>query len=159
MRVQVADFTEPTAEQFANASKRLASIRKLTSPVFLSTTADGRRVAGLGGLPSLGSAARGAAGDAAAGEAGSADERGGGAGGEGEASGGSGAEPAGGDVGDGTDARRAPPALFVGNHQLCEMKLSASNGGPQMSPLSDTIPYSAPLLCVCTCTHGHGRAV
>ena len=42
----VTDFTLPTAEQFANASKSLSTIRKLTSPIFLSTKSDGRRVSG-----------------------------------------------------------------------------------------------------------------
>ena len=50
----VTDFTLPTAEQFANASKSLSTIRKLTSPIFLSTKSDGRRVSGLSGLPTLG---------------------------------------------------------------------------------------------------------
>ena len=47
----VSDFTFPTAEDFANASRTIGNVRKLTSPVFLSTMPDGRRVAGLGGLP------------------------------------------------------------------------------------------------------------
>ena len=49
----VDDFTPPSAEAFANASARLLNIRKVTSPVFLSTAAGGRRVAGLSGLPPL----------------------------------------------------------------------------------------------------------
>jgi len=49
----VNDFKMPSAEEFAQASERLSQVRKLTSPVFFSTDSDGRRVAGLSGLPSL----------------------------------------------------------------------------------------------------------
>ena len=47
----VVDFKPPTAEQFENASRTLSAVRKVTSPVFLSTTPGGRRISGLGGLP------------------------------------------------------------------------------------------------------------
>lgn len=50
----VTDFTPPTAEQIYNATRSLAAIRKLTSPVFLSTLPSGQIVRGLGGLPALG---------------------------------------------------------------------------------------------------------
>ena len=52
-RDYVDDFELPSAEAFNNASSRLASIRKVASPVFFSTTPGGNRVAGLGGLPKL----------------------------------------------------------------------------------------------------------
>ena len=34
----------PTAAQFENASRTIGSVRKLTSPVFLSTDTRGRRI-------------------------------------------------------------------------------------------------------------------
>ena len=47
----VGSFAPPSAEAILNATKQLRLIRNLVSPVFLSTKAGGRRVAGLGGLP------------------------------------------------------------------------------------------------------------
>ena len=49
----IADFVPPTAEAVRNATERLAGVRKATSPVFVSTLDDGRRVSGLRGLPPL----------------------------------------------------------------------------------------------------------
>jgi len=87
----VNDFTLPTAAEFANASRSLASVRKLTSPVWLSTDARGRRVAGLGGLPPLPSFGASVTAEPSSPLPG--------------------AEP------DGTSVR-PPPVLFIGNHQL-----------------------------------------
>ncbi|KAL1503359.1 hypothetical protein AB1Y20_011411 [Prymnesium parvum] len=53
-RDYVAEWTPPSEAELENATKSLANIRKLTSPVFLSTDATGRRVRGLGALPPLG---------------------------------------------------------------------------------------------------------
>ena len=52
-RDYVVDFAPPSAEAFANASASIRRVRQLTSPVFLSTTPDGRRVAGFGGVPRM----------------------------------------------------------------------------------------------------------
>ena len=49
----VKDFTPPSKEAYANASASLATVRRLTSPVFLSTDASGRRLSGLSALPPL----------------------------------------------------------------------------------------------------------
>ena len=45
----IRDFVRPPAETLANVSRSLDSIRRLASPVFLSTR-DGQAIAGLGGL-------------------------------------------------------------------------------------------------------------
>jgi len=49
----VTEFKPPSAEAYARATANLQNVRRLTSPVFLSTTADGKRIAGLDGLPPL----------------------------------------------------------------------------------------------------------
>ena len=49
----VRAFEPPSPEALANASASLDTIRRLASPVFFSTTAEGRRVAGLSGLPPM----------------------------------------------------------------------------------------------------------
>ena len=49
----VGSFAPLSAEAILNATKQLRPIRNLVSPVFLSTKAGGRRVAGLSGLPAL----------------------------------------------------------------------------------------------------------
>jgi len=49
----VSDFSFPSIGAVRNASESLQLVRRLTSPVFLSTDAHGRRVYGLGGLPPL----------------------------------------------------------------------------------------------------------
>lgn len=55
----VGKFSPPSAEAFKNASASLENIRRLASPVFVSTTADGRRIAGAEALKShLGATAR-----------------------------------------------------------------------------------------------------
>ena len=46
-------FTYPSAGDFARARKQLEPIRRMTSPVFLSTRADGTVELGLGALPPL----------------------------------------------------------------------------------------------------------
>lgn len=101
----VADFAPPSAEAFANASASIRQVRQLTSPVFLSTAADGRRLFGLGGVPRM-SPPRSL--QMKKKQAISADEQ------AAEEEGTAGAEvketaEEGGD---------APPVLFIGNHQL-----------------------------------------
>ena len=49
----VSAFETPSAEAIANASASLATLRRLASPVYLSTTAEGHRVVGLDPLRSL----------------------------------------------------------------------------------------------------------
>ena len=49
----VGDYKPPSAEAYDNATKSLLSARRLSSPVFLSTDASGRRQSGLGALPPL----------------------------------------------------------------------------------------------------------
>ena len=90
----VADFAPPSAEAFANASESIRRVRQLTSPIFLSTAADGRRVAGLGGLPELASPTSLTSPPSPA---------------DGTADGGA--------VSAASDAK-PPPVLFIGNHQL-----------------------------------------
>ena len=97
----VNDFTLPTAAEFANASRSLASVRKLTSPVWLSTDARGRRVVGLGGLPPLPSFGASVTDEPSSALSGAEP----------------GAEPGAAPAPDGTSVR-PPPVLFIGNHQL-----------------------------------------
>jgi len=49
----VTDFQRPSADDFAKASESLLPIRKLTSPIFLSTDAAGKRISGLRALPAM----------------------------------------------------------------------------------------------------------
>lgn len=105
----VVDFVPPSEEAYANASRSLSAIRKITSPVFLSTTADGRRVAGLGALPPLGSAI---APPPAPPEATSSNES------SPVVSSPPASSPASSPASAQAQGERPPPVLFIGNHQL-----------------------------------------
>ena len=85
-------FRPPSEESVANASASLQTIRRLASPVFLSTTAGGRRVAGVAALKPLLRNRQARAAEAGAAEAGTAEA--------------------------GAAEAAIPPVLLVGNHQL-----------------------------------------
>ena len=87
-------FRPPSEASLANASASLSTIRRLASPVFLSTTAvEGKRVAGVGALKPLLRSAQVRAAEA-------------------------GAEAVAGAAAAAAEEAAPPPVLLVGNHQL-----------------------------------------